>query len=227
MEYSAERDTFMYTHVVNVGEKKRGKSIEPDLTLEILSKFDITQLTRRKGLLVCNMWLDFLGHCMQITIRLKCAVKQLFAPIYSLKWDDPIPEQEYEVWLKLITMLVLAEPVTFVRTVNGETDEYTVVAYFDGSNNAFLCTLYILAKTPEKEFNRLRLLTNKVKVAPEWEVNTARMELSGAVLASRITLQAVNALHAGCFKEWYLNRIGVTHNDIQVLEETRAMHRGG
>ena len=84
-------------------------------------------------------------------------------------------------------------------------------------------------------------MTSKARVAGDWEKNTVRQELNGAVLMTRLLLKVVRAIeikpqrlciagdsltvlasrekHSQYFTEYYGNRIGETHDNQKKIEE--------
>ena len=146
-----------------------------------------------------------MGHITPITIRLKDSVKKLYSSEFGLKWDDGIPAQVWSAWEELIKMLVTSETLEFPRWVyiENEDDCFYIVAFWDGSDAAYSAVVYII-KHNDNDMNQVKLLTSKSKVAPDWEVNTVRMEMNGAVLCTRITLRAIRALHVKPKKVWFL-----------------------
>ena len=92
---------------------------------------------------ICNSVTDVMGQLTPLTIRLKCAIKQLFSPEYSLKWDDYIPVDQQPTWEELITMLVKSSRLEFDRCVvlGGVDQQSTLVTFWDGSDKAFACVI--------------------------------------------------------------------------------------
>ena len=83
-------------------------------------------------------------------------------------------------------------------------------------------------------------------MAPDWDKNTLRQELSGAVMASRLAVRVVNAMIVkpervwvmgdnetvlACkekhFAEWFSNRIGKTHDDMKRVKEMSPVSEDG
>ena len=92
-----------------------------------------------------------------------------------------------------------------------------------------------------QEATEVRLVASKAKVAPDWDMNTPRMELSGAVVATRLGVKVCRAMetkpsrvwiagdseivlasrekNSGFFSEWFSNRIGETHDNQRKMED--------
>ena len=75
-------------------------------------------LTLRQCLSILNSIYDPLGLLAPLTICLKVAFRNLFLSGLNLKWDDPIPAEDDNIWMRLIQMLNEAEKISFTVPQN-------------------------------------------------------------------------------------------------------------
>ena len=117
-----------------------------------------------------------------------------------------------------------------------------LAAFWDGSDEAFAAVIYAIWLAMETEVPmEVRLVASKARVAADWEKNTVRQEMNGAVLMTRLLVKVVRALdikpqrvwaagdsetvlasrekHSGYFSEYYGNRVGETHDNQKKIEE--------
>ena len=130
--------------------------------------------------------------------------------------------------------LVRAGEIPFPRAIRPRQlgGIFSLVIFFDGSSKASAAVVYAVWETESVQGADVYLVASKTKVAPDWEVNTPRMELTGALLASRLEVKICQALenkpkrvwfagdseivlasreeYSAYFSEWFSNRIGDT-----------------
>jgi len=241
-QFSTEDDTLAVVLGANISKRRRGEPTGPDLTPENLEELKECQLTRRICLSISNSIYDVLGICAPITIQLKLGIKKLFSEEYKLGWDTIISPELSAVWKGLIIMLVKAKRVEYPRCTipHNAQGEWCAVAFFDGSEQAFSCVIYAVWQLPSGGAD-VKFLASKAKVAPDWSKNTPRMELCGAVLATRLVVRVVRAVtekpekvyivgdsetilaarekNSGYFNEYFSNRVGETWDNQKKIEE--------
>ena len=73
----------------------------------------------------------------------------------------------------------------------------------DGSDEVFVTLIYAVWLAPEtEEPMEVRLVASKTRVAADWEKNTVRQELNGAVLMTRLLVKVVRALDIKPQRVW-------------------------
>ena len=72
-------------------------------------------LTKREVLGIINKPYDLLGLISPITIRLKCAYRDLFRVEPPLEWDDVMPDENKREWINLLNLLRDVDCVKFPR----------------------------------------------------------------------------------------------------------------
>ena len=239
----------LYVHFrANISKRRRGKPSGPDLKKEDLARLRGSSLTMRNCLGLCNGQYDPLGLASPLIIRMKVGMKMLHRA--KLGWDDELPTELRELWLELIEMIVEAGDLAFHRGTKPEdaVGHSTLIVFFDGSDSAYSCVVYIRWKRSSGGY-MVRLLVSKSKVSPMWGTSTPRMELNGAQLSMRTTLAVVKSLPespervwiagdsetilacrektGGFFGEYFGNRIGECHDLQAEVEKVCPVGDGG
>ena len=238
-------DMFSISLVVNVSKRRRGAPTEPDITVDTIKDLQGAVLTKRICLSVTNSPYDLSGVLSPLTIRLKVLMKKMYSKEYSLGWDQGLPEELRLEWVEVLKDMV-GQTIEFHRSIMPmEAYGKPVLAVFwDGSDVAFSAAVYAIWKVmmgQDETVVEVRLVASKARVASDWDRNTPRQELNGAVVATRVTVKVVRAMqlkpekvwicgdsetilasrekNSGYFTEWFGNRIGETHDNQAKIEE--------
>ena len=238
--WSSERDKFFFDLVVNVSNRRRGEPTGPDLTVQTLQSAREAVLTKRICLSITNSIFDPMGLLTPVTINLKVMMKNMFSSEYDLKWDQALPTELRQQWISVIYELV-GSRVEFDRGImpHMACGSPVLAAFWDGSDAAFAAVIYAVWSMQELPVE-VRLVVSKARVSSEWDKNTVRQELNGAVLCTRLLVRTVRAMeikpervwvvgdsetvlasrekHSGYFSEYYSNRIGETHDNQKKVE---------
>ena len=252
LKWTSHDDRLSINLAVNLSKRRRGLPTGPDLTVDDLPGLQKVVLTRRLCLSVANSVYDPIGMASPLTIRLKVAMKRMFAKEHNLGWDTPLAEELREEWFRVICDMVKTGEVQFHRASRPlqAIGQCVLVIFFDGSDKASAGTVYAVWQVAEgQEATEVRLVASKAKVAPDWDMNTPRMELSGAVVATRLGVKVCRAMetkpsrvwiagdseivlasrekNSGFFSEWFSNRIGETHDNQRKMEDICPVGDGG
>ena len=102
-------------------------------------------MTKRKLLGFVNGQYDPMGLICPILIILKIHLRELFGPEAELHWDDPIPSDQHETWVKIISMCLHMDDVIISRAVRPANVEGQpeLIGFADGSLSAYGCSIYI------------------------------------------------------------------------------------
>ena len=141
--------------------------------------------TLTKRAIVSNMAriFDPLGWIMPCILTARLLVKKLW--ISGVGWDDNIPKELGEYWLKLLSELPLLTSLKIPRFItNPNTDVITLVGFSDGSQSGYGAVIYIVTFF-DGQFDS-NLLIAKSKVAPVKPLSVPRLELCGALLLARL-----------------------------------------
>ena len=207
VRWSCSEDLLHVDFPVNISRRRRGLVTGPNLTRETLAELKDVQLTLRMCLSVVNSVYDPLGIASPITIQLKVAMKKLFSAEYGLKWDSLLPPDLKEEWIDLFTEMVAAGSICYQRVLCAKNCAkiLELAIFFDGSDMAYAAAVYAVFRIEkDSEAVDVRLVASKARVAPDWNKNTPRLELSGAVLSSRLAVKVVRALEDKPDRVWMI-----------------------
>ena len=144
-------------------------------------------LTRRGLLSVVSSVYDPLGFAAPVILPAKAILQDLCRK--RLEWDDPIPTEEKERWLKWLKDLPKLErfsvdrcfkPQNFGRTVSLQLHHFS-----DASQQGYGAVSYLRSKD-DKGTIHCSFVMGKARTAPLKSITIPRLELSAAVLASRL-----------------------------------------
>ena len=144
-------------------------------------------LTRRGLLSVVSSVYDPLGFAAPVILPARAILQDLCRK--RLEWDDPIPTEEKERWLKWLKDLPKLErfsvdrcfkPQNFGRTVSLQLHHFS-----DASQQGYGAVSYLRSKD-DKGTIHCSFVMGKARTAPLKSITIPRLELSAAVLASRL-----------------------------------------
>ena len=248
--FSTERDTLRVQFRANITPKKRGASTGPDLTIETMDQLDKADLTMRLCMGVANCQYSPLGVGCPLIIRLKVAMSTMYKR--KMTWDETLPQDLLKHFKYLIQLVVEAGGLEFKRCTkpHNAVGKSVMVAYFDGSDDAFSAVIYLRWKVSTGGYQSC-LLTAKAKVAAMWSTSTPRVEMDGAVLVARLVYRAIKSFNpedvpervwilgdsetvlasreknSGYFGEFYGNRIGETYDLQEEIQKLTQVGNNG
>ena len=249
--WSSEKDRFIFRFAVNVSPRRRKQPTGEDVTLENICMLEAAKLSKRICLSVVNSFFDPIGMLTPLTIILKVMLRRMFSKEYDLDWDDDLDKELHSQWVNILRMLV-GVVLEFDRSIMPitATGRAILAAFWDGSDEAFAAVIYAVWLTQgSEEPLEVRLVASKARVSADWEKNTVRQEMNGAVLMTRLLVKVVRALdvkpqrvwvagdsetvlasrekHSGYFSEYYGNRVGETHDNQKKIEEICPVGEAG
>ena len=194
MEWDPVTDRFICKIKVNLSKKVGAGRKHPDLEVKDIPSIAKVVFTRRLALQVASQIWDPLGLLTPYTIRLKILMKELVD--HEKLWDEPLADVFQAKWRSLVVDMIKTEPIYFPRslTVESAVGRPEIIAFFDGSDQAFGAVLYIRFRTADPDKFITNLITSKGRVTPKGGTTTPRSELSGLVVAVRLCSKVVRAL---------------------------------
>ena len=139
-------------------------------------------LTRRGLLSVVSSVYDPLGFAAPVILPAKAILQDLCRK--RLEWDDPIPNEEKERWLKWLKDLPKLDrcfkPQNFRKTASLQLHHFS-----DASQQGYGAVSY-LRSMDDKGTIHCSFVMGKARTAPLKSITIPRLELSAAVLASRL-----------------------------------------
>ncbi|XP_070524007.1 uncharacterized protein [Cardiocondyla obscurior] len=170
MQWNPRTDTFAF-HIHIIAEKIYSKR-------KILS--EVAQL------------FDPLGWLAPVIIRAKIFIQTLW--LKSLDWDEPLPKEEQEFWLKFQAELPELQKIALPRWINSLASNCSIEihGFSDASERAIAAVVYlrVTCTSPDEyddfHFSKISLLQSKTKVAPLKTISLPRLELNAAALLVRL-----------------------------------------
>lgn len=142
--------------------------------------------TKREMLRVVMSIFDPIGVMVPLVIPAKVLLQKLWRQ--GIGWDERItPEltNEWRNWLKGIQDVAnYSIPRCYSPNLLAS-DEIELHVFADAGENAFCATAFLRFRTPSDTFE-IAFVSGKSKVAPQKALSIPRLELQGAVMASRL-----------------------------------------
>ena len=138
-------DEFSVTVKINISKKHKGARAEEDLKIEEIPRLIEIKLTRKILLGITNSIYDVYGLIAAILIQLKIELRFLLDPELKLGWDDAVPKEIKERWIKLLQLLKGVEGVRFKRCIKPKDSigKPTLIVCSDGSDDAMCATAHV------------------------------------------------------------------------------------
>ena len=159
------------------------------LTFQVASDFldcqEPTQLSKRKILSQVARIYDPIGFASAFLVRAKIGLQALWKR--GISWDEELPGELLERWKKLFQEMVQLNGVRFDRclTPPNAIGQPVLCVFSDASEDAFGACAYVRWQLSTGGFDA-RFIAAKSRVAPLKKLTIPRLELQGAVLASRL-----------------------------------------
>ncbi|KAF2901496.1 hypothetical protein ILUMI_04679 [Ignelater luminosus] len=122
-------------------------------------------------------------------------IKILIQKLWSLKltWDERVPADLQQIWLKFKDNLVSLNQLKVTRHVCKNATIVEIHGFCDASCVAYAGSVYL--RSIDNHGNvHVHLISSKTKVAPlKQKLTVPKLELSGALLLVRLTNRIINA----------------------------------
>ena len=143
------------------------------------------KLTKRGILSQIARLFDPVGFAAAFLVRAKIGMQRLWQR--GLEWDQRLPTPVREEWIRFFQEMKNLNNVTFERPLTPPQviEAPKLCIFSDASNEAFGACAYIRWQTESSSFNT-RFIAAKSRVAPLKSLTVPRLELQGAVLATRL-----------------------------------------
>lgn len=146
---------------------------------------EMVQLSKRKILSRMAQVYDPIGYATAFLIKAKIGLQTLWKR--GISWDEDLPSELLEKWKTLFEEMVQLNGVSFERclTPPDAVGQPILCVFSDASEEAFGACAYARWQLSSGEFG-VRFIAAKSRVAPLKRLTIPRLELQGAVLASRL-----------------------------------------
>ncbi|XP_011171556.3 uncharacterized protein LOC105204198 [Solenopsis invicta] len=185
------------------------KDLHPDETLKVLGiswspsadafQFRVVRCpsparTKRAMLSYIARMFDPLGLGTPVTISAKILLQKLWQ--LRVDWDDEVSTDIARQWESVQSSLLELDNFHLPRWIQkgSDTVDCEIHGFLDASNYAYAAAIYIRLTSRSGNITTA-LLVGKSKVAPIKTLTVPRLELSAAVLMSRLTRFVMDALH--------------------------------
>ncbi|XP_034945919.1 uncharacterized protein [Chelonus insularis] len=151
-----------------------------------------TKTTKRSILSKIAQFFDPLGFLSPVFIQFKVFMQELWA--IKLSWDDQLGESQIKTWQSLLQSLEGIPHLTIPRWIGTTQDSSVEIHGFcDASQSAMAAAVYIRVSSLSHEVTT-SLLCSKTKVAPLKRMTIPRLELSSAVILTRLVSHCLKTL---------------------------------
>jgi hypothetical protein len=143
------------------------------------------EMTKRSILSRIARIFDPIGLTAAFLVRTKIGMQQLWKKGFD--WDEELPPSVQEQWYSLFKEMSQLNDISFERclTPSSAIGQPTLCIFSDASLEAFGAVAYVRWLLENGKFD-VRFIAAKSRVAPLKELTIPRLELQGAVLASRL-----------------------------------------
>ena len=162
-------------------------------------------ITKRKILSIINKIYDPIGLLAPFTVKLKVLMRKIWAKEPKCGWDDELPMDIKEEWIRLMSEFDDVSQLSFKGSLvpKDAVGKPILVLFSDGSEDAFGAVAYARWRCDDGQFAS-RLIAAKTRMAPLKVVDIVRIELCGAVLSKRLRATIENDLNMGFEKSVHI-----------------------
>ncbi|KAL1447145.1 hypothetical protein WDU94_009863 [Cyamophila willieti] len=174
-------DTYSHSKVLGLKWNSKEDKFLFEISSQLIQECKVT----KRGILstICKLW-DPLGLVSPAVIYAKLLVKELWE--LELSWDERPPDHVVTRWFTFLEELPKLNSISVPRHIAVSHDvKLTIVGFADSSEKAMGAVVYSRVEYPDNSV-RCTLLCSKSKVAPKKYVSIPRLELSAAVLLSKL-----------------------------------------
>ncbi|XP_063446656.1 uncharacterized protein LOC134726186 [Mytilus trossulus] len=152
-------------------------------------KLEEKPLTRRGITSTVSSIFDPLGLIAPIILKGKIILQELSKQSIKLGWDDPIPKEKEEEWIKWKSTLPEIENISIPRCFKTkdmkEISDAQLHIFSDGSEIGYGACAYLRLVDTNGKVN-CSLILGKSRLAPLKQTTIPNLELSGAVVACKL-----------------------------------------
>lgn len=196
MQWDPKNDELLFKIRVNFSQKFRKIRSGPDMSREDCENSFPSILTRRMILSQVASIYDPLGLVLPVTLKAKIMMRTLISredthgrmtDKGSMGWDEPLLKEDAKHWKEFFCELFDMEHLRFQRCLKprGAIGNPTLVIFSDGGLMAYGACAYIRWELECGGYT-VSLIAAKNRIAPIRQVTIPRLELCGAVLATRL-----------------------------------------
>lgn len=162
------------------------KSMEPKM---------VEKWTKRQILSVIAKLFDPLGWLAPCIVRAKLLMQDIWRLPNNIDWDTEVPTHIITQWQSVYSDLTLANPIEIPRwlKLSNTNEGVELHAFCDASKLSYACCVYLRVKHDDDTIS-CNLIAAKTKVSPIRVTTIPRLELCGALLASKLVRKCAQSL---------------------------------
>ena len=143
------------------------------------------KFTKRTVLSKISQIYDPLGLASAVTIRARVALQEI-RKMKTFDWDDPLPEEMKNMWIKRFADIERLRHVEFPRCLKPSitTGPSELHVFAGASISGYGAVAYLL--WPTQDIPEVRLVSAKARVVPLRQSTIPRLELMAALIALRL-----------------------------------------
>ncbi|XP_011860315.1 PREDICTED: uncharacterized protein LOC105557632 [Vollenhovia emeryi] len=161
-----------------------------------------SRVTKRAILSEISRLFDPLGLVGPVMTLAKVLMQELWT--CRIGWDDAVPMRVHNSWLLIRSQLSALESIKINRLVTKGSDagKISLHGFCDASEQAYGACIYIVYRGTNNE-NSTALICSKFRVAPLKTLSLPRLELSGALLLTRLMGKVITSLGVKVHNKYY------------------------
>lgn len=150
-------------------------------------------ITKRTALSEIAQLYDPLGFLSPVIIRVKIFIQEMW--LSKISWDDPLPPHLHERWHLFRQDLPCMGKLTIPRWINiSSTARIIELHGFSDASLLAMAAVVFIRVVDQNEHVSVTLVQAKTKVAPLKRLTIPRLELTAALLLTRLTLRVQHVL---------------------------------
>ena len=153
---------------------------------KLISVAKTLTFTKRNLLRLTAMFFNPIGFISPVIIEMKIVLQEI--TVLKLGWDTPLPEHIIQQWKYWVNQLEATGTIRIPRCYfsdQANVISYDLKAFGDASTKAMCALIYLICTYDSGDCKSI-LLTSKAKVAPLKKLSIRRLELTAAVILSRL-----------------------------------------
>nr|XP_012235059.1 PREDICTED: uncharacterized protein LOC105679561 [Linepithema humile] len=190
-------------------------------------------VTKRNMLSTIAKVFDPLGFLSPVMVTAKILLQELWT--LRLDWDQPLPSNIVNEWTRFVENCKTIPDLKFPRWLGTTASQSLEIHEFcDASSRAMAAVVYSRTISTNGQIH-IQLVCSKTKVAPLKRLTIPRLELSGAVLLTKLVSQVLRVLQKEALKIYLWTDSSITltwisnhpsrwkdfvHNRVCFIQET-------
>ena len=186
---------------LNLSEKRRGVHVKPDLDLSRVDSDFPPRVSKREVWRIVQSIYDPLGLVLPYTMSMRSVLRQIALVSPGIGWDEPVSEESRDMLKQLCAQMVDIERFRFPRCAMDRDGEAELLCFGDASETALAAAVYF--KSERDGRMRCALAAAKGRAAPAVKTSVPKLELTAAVLVTRLAQVVLRAVPVPADRVFY------------------------